>query len=224
MKSLNAQLVAFKSSVFDRADGETAQALRQLEADARAETARSTSLTVGDPAPDFTLVDDAGKMHHLASYLSQGPVFVLFFKGGWCPYSSLTLRAWEDIADKVRKSGGQLLAISPQKASRAALVRESNGVSFPVLADCGNRVAEAFGVAAQAKPIAREILAKMGCDLPAENDGDVWSLPRASEFLIGSDGIIRIAHVSPVYFERHEPREGLEALRRAKAESLAHAE
>jgi len=147
----------------------------------------------------------------------------LFFKGGWCPYSSLTLRAWEDVAATVRKNGGRVLAISPQKPSRAALVRESNGVSFPVLADCGSKVAEAFGVATQAKPIAREILAKMGCNLPEENDGDVWSLPRASEFLIGSDGIIRLAHVSAVYFERLEPQEGLEALRRAKAESLAHA-
>lgn len=221
MKSLNAQLLAFKSSVFDRADRETAQALRQLEADARAETAQAKVLKIGDPAPDFTLADDEGKMHRLVNYLSQGPVFVLFFKGGWCPYSSLTLRAWEDIATKVRKSGGQLLAISPQKASRAALVRESNGVSFPVLADCGSRVAEAFGVATQAKPIARELLAKMGCNLPEENDGDVWTLPRAAEFLIGSDGIIRLAHVSPVYFERLEPQEGLEALRRIKAESLA---
>lgn len=223
MKSLNAQLLAFKSSVFDRADRETAQALRQLEADARAETAGSASLKVGDPAPDFTLVDDEGKTHRLATYLSQGPVFVLFFKGGWCPYSSLTLRAWENIAASVRQSGGRLLAISPQKASRAALVRESNGVSFPVLADCGSRVAEAFGVATQAKPIVREILTKMGCNLPAENDGDVWALPRASEFLIGSDGIIRLAHVSAVYFERLEPRDGLAALRTLQAEALAHA-
>lgn len=223
MKSLNAQLQAFKSSVFDRADADTAKALRQLEAESRAETTQAGGLSVGDRAPDFTLKDCEGQPHHLAKYLSQGPVFVLFFKGSWCPYSSLTLRAWEDIAAQIRSAGGRVLGISPQKPQRLGAARECNGVSFPVLADCGNRVAAAFGVATQAKPIARELLARVGCSLPEENEGDVWSLPRAAEFLIGGDGLIRLAHISPVYFERLEPREGLEALRRLRAETLTHA-
>lgn len=222
MKSLNAQLLVFKASVFDRADRETARALLQMETEARAETARAIHLQIGDRAPDFSLSDAEGKLHNLGTYLLQGPVFVLFFKGGWCPFSSLMLRAWEEAAASLRKNGGTVLALSPQKPKRVAMVRESNGVSFPILADCGNKIAEAFGVAAQAKPLAREILAKMGCNLPEENDGDVWSLPRASEFLIGSDGIIRLARVSPVYFDRLEPQDGLEALRKVQAEALAH--
>lgn len=223
MKSLNAQLLAFKSSVFDRADAETAQALRKLEAEARAETAEGVGLKVGERAPDFTLRDSEGKFHSLASYIAQGPVFVLFFKGSWCPYSSLTLRAWEDIAAEVRRAGGRILALSPQKPQRIGLARDSNGVSFPLLADCGNKVAGSFGVATEAKPAIRSILAKVGCNLPEENEGDVWSLPRAADFLIGSDGIVRFAHVSPVYFERLEPREALAALRHLQAETLAHA-
>lgn len=223
MKSLNAQLLAFKNSVFDRADQETAEALRRTEAEFRRETAQSNPLKLGDLAPDFTLHDADGNPHRLGTYLSQGPVFVLFFKGGWCPYSTLTLRAWEDTAADIRRAGAHLLAISPQKASRAADVREANGVSFPILVDCGNKVADAFGVAMQTQPLAREILAKIGCNLMDENDDDAWALPRASEFLIGTDGVIRLAHVSPVYFERLEPKDGLAALGQLAAGDLAHA-
>ncbi|MCB8876569.1 peroxiredoxin-like family protein [Acidisoma silvae] len=223
MKSLNAQLVAFKTSVFERADKETACALRGLETEYRAEAAMAKPLTIGERAPDFTLDGADGKRHQLANYAAQGPVFVLFFKGGWCPYSTLTLRAWEDIAPEVRRAGGSILAISPQKVSRAALVQENNGVSFPILSDSCNKVGDAFGVVSNVKQLTREILTKLGCDLTDENCSGDMRLPRAAEFLIGSDGVIRFAHVSPVHFERTEPRDGLAALRTLNAETMAPA-
>jgi peroxiredoxin len=221
MKSLNAQLLAFKTSVFDRADPESARALIQAEAECRADAAAANPLVVGDPAPDFNLSDADGKPHQLGHYLFHGPVFVVFFRGGWCPYCTLTLRALEDIMPDIKRAGGSILAISPQKASRAALVRESNGVSFPILVDCKNKIASIFGVIGQARPITRRVYAKLGCNIPEENgDGD-WALPRASEFLIDTDGIIRLAHVSPVSYERSEPKDVLIALRALTAKTLA---
>lgn len=222
MQSLNAQLLAFKSSVFDRADAATARALCQAEKEAREEAALAAPLGVGDRVPDFALKDAEGKMHSLSRELAKGPVFILFFKGGWCPYSTLTLRAWEDVAHDIRAAGGTILAISPQKASRAQQVRENNNVSFPVLIDCQNKLAKAFGVLADVRPLTREILIRLGCDVSDENDDASWSLPRAAEFMIGPDGVIRMAHVSPVHFERLEPQDGLVALRALSA-ALAEA-
>ena len=223
MKSLNAQLVAFKTSVFERADKETARVLRELEIEYRADAAKAKSLTVGDRAPDFTLSGADGKRHHLADYAAQGPVFVLFFKGGWCPYSTLTLRAWEGIAPEIRRAGGSILAISPQKISRAALVQESNGVSFPILSDSCNKIGDAFGIVSALKPMSRDLLIKLGCDLTDENCSGDQQLPRAAEFLIDRGGIIRFAHVSPVHFERTEPRDALAALRTLTRETMAPA-
>jgi peroxiredoxin len=223
MKSLNAQLVAFKASVFERADKETARVLRELEAEYRADAAKATPLAVGDSAPDFILDGADGERHQLANSAAQGPVFVLFFKGGWCPYSTLTLRAWEDIAPEIRRAGGSIVAISPQKIGRAALVQENNGVSFPVLSDSCNKVGDAFGIVSQLKPMTRDLLIKLGCDLAAENCSGDQRLPRAAEFLIDRDRIVRFAHVSPVHFERTEPRDALAALRTLNAETMAPA-
>jgi peroxiredoxin len=213
MKSLNTQLRAFKTSVFDRADEETARALIQAEAEYRADAAAAHPLAEGDRAPDFTLSDADGKKHRLTDYLAQGPILLLFFRGGWCPYCTLTLRAYEEAAPDIRKAGGGILALSPQKASRAAVVQESNCVSFPILVDCRNRVATEFGVLGQARPMTRQVFGKLGCNIPEENNAEDWLLPRASEFLIDTQGIIRMAHVSAVSYERTEPREALTALR-----------
>jgi peroxiredoxin len=223
MKSLNAQLRAFKVSVYDRADEETAQALAQAEAEYRADAAAASPLGLGDRAPDFTLGDADGAKHRLADYLSKGPVLLVFFRGGWCPYCTLTLRAMEEVAPAIRKAGGTILALSPQKASRAALVRESNGISFPILVDCGNRVATSFGILGQARPMTRQVFSKLGCNIPEENSAEDWMLPRASEFLVDTTGIIRLAHVSPVSYERTEPADAVAALRALTAKSFAAA-
>jgi len=213
MRSLNAQLRAFKTSVFDRADEETARALIQAEAEYRADAAQAHPLGVGDSAPGFTLGDASGNQHRLADYLARGPVLLLFFRGGWCPYCTLTLRAYEEIAPDIRAAGGAILALSPQKASRAALVQESNGISFPILVDGRNRVATEYGVLGQARAMTRQVFIKLGCNIPEENNAEDWLLPRASEFLIDTDGTLRMANVSPVSYERTEPPEALAALR-----------
>jgi peroxiredoxin len=222
MRSLNAQLRAFKTSVFDRADEETARALRQAEAEYRADAAAAHPLGVGNHAPDFKLSDAEGNQHALAQYLARGPVLLLFFRGGWCPYCTLTLRAYEELAPEFRQAGGAVLALSPQKASRAAVVQESNCISFPILVDCKNRVATEYGVLGQARPMTRQVFGKVGCNIPEENNAEDWMLPRASEFLIDTNGIIRMAHVSPVSYERTEPREALAALR-ALTKAMANA-
>ncbi len=213
MRSLNTQLRAFKTSVFDRADEETARALIQAEAEYRADAALAHPLAVGDRAPAFKLADSGGGPHSLTEYLARGPVLLLFFRGGWCPYCTLTLRAYEEIAPDILRAGGAILALSPQKASRAALVQESNCISFPILVDCKNRVATDYGVLGQARPMTRQVFGKLGCNIPEENNAEDWMLPRASEFLIDTDGTIRMAHVSPVSYERTEPRDALAALR-----------
>jgi peroxiredoxin len=218
MKSLNGQLRAFKNSMLERADKSILGGLAEGEAQARAEAAAAPHLTVGDHAPDFTLSDPDGKKHRLKDYLAKGPVLIVFYRGGWCAPCTLTLRAFEEIAAECRRAGASILAISPQKASRAAVVAESNLVSFPILIDVGNKVADAFGI------VLRRIYTQMGNNVPDENDAADWRLPRVSEFLICNSGVIHLAHVSPVSYERTEPREALEAMKTLAARVLSQAE
>jgi hypothetical protein len=51
-------------------------------------------LQVGDKAPDFELPDALGKPVRLSDRLRQGAVILTFYRGGWCPYCNLELRAY----------------------------------------------------------------------------------------------------------------------------------
>ena len=50
----------------------------------------------------------------LADLLRRGPVVVTFYRGGWCPYCNIQLRAYQAVLPQIAALGARLVAISPQ--------------------------------------------------------------------------------------------------------------
>ena len=72
-----------------------------------------TALQVGDLAPDFRLKNAMGEEISLYEQLKSGPVILIWYRGGWCPYCNLTLKAMQDMLPLYRLGGAQLLALTP---------------------------------------------------------------------------------------------------------------
>jgi len=48
---------------------------------------------VGATAPDFELPNATGQRVKLRTLLANGPVVLSFYRGEWCPYCNLEIRA-----------------------------------------------------------------------------------------------------------------------------------
>ena len=112
-----------------------------------AEQFAGRALKPGDAAPDFILPDAQGNPVRLYSLLREGPVVVVFYRGGWCPYCNLHLRGFQRALPQLRELGAQVVAVSPQLPDQSLTTRENNALEFPVLSDVGNKAAHQFGVA-----------------------------------------------------------------------------
>ncbi len=71
-------------------------------------------LSIGKQGSNFSLKDTSGNLVSLNDYLEKGPVVLSFFRGDWCPFCNLELKALNKIFDRIVGIGGSLLAISPQ--------------------------------------------------------------------------------------------------------------
>ena len=60
-------------------------------------------LGVGDVLPDFILPDIGGRVLASEGLLAKGPLAVMFFRGPWCPYCSLTLQALDEARPRSRR-------------------------------------------------------------------------------------------------------------------------
>ena len=81
------------------------------------------SLKVGDKAPDFELPNANGKTVRLSDLLQHGPVVVAFYRGGWCPYCNLELRALQKSLAEIENTGPSL---SPFRRRRPILAFPQN--------------------------------------------------------------------------------------------------
>jgi peroxiredoxin len=210
--SLTHQLDAFRASFLARLP----QAERELLAPAEANTRRAmrdgTIPGIGDKAPGFVLPDQHGAMVRLADRLSQGPVVLLFVRGAWCPFCTLTLRAYQNWLPAIHDAGGDLLAITPQPATSCSLMAERDLLAFETLSDHGSQVARGYGIAFETDPLLRPMYQRLGHDLPRLNGTGDWVVPLPATFVIGRDSRVVLAHVEPNYHRRLEPAKAVAAL------------
>jgi peroxiredoxin len=175
---------------------------------------------VGDHAPDIVLPDATGQSFAVADLLAKGPVIVTFYRGGWCPYCNLELKAYQAVLPRIAAAGASLVAISPEKPDDTLSTSEKNALTFPVLSDAGQRVGKAFGLVYAFTDELRSVYEGFKLDIPAKNGSpDEWALPLSATYVIGRDGRIMFADTSVDYRRRTDPLEVLGVLeRRAAAE------
>ena len=212
MDGLTKQLDAFMTGFMERTDPATAATLRASSMALEHAGVVERALKIGDQAPDFTLPDQVGKPVSLRGLLERGPVVLTFFRGGWCPFCALTLRALAAIRPKLRRLGAELVAVSPETPSNAATTAERNGLNFPVLTDLGNRVAREYRLVWQLDAQMRAVYERLGHSLPKINGDNEWTLPVPAGFVVASDGRISYAHVHTRVDRRLEPQAALDAV------------
>jgi peroxiredoxin len=211
--SLQQQLESFAFGFAQHMPPEIVQRLQASVDELRNSGLADRALRAGDRAPDFSLPNAGGRPVSLANALTKGPVILSFYRGGWCPYCSLELRAYQAILSDIRAAGGDLIAISPQTPDHSGAAAADNGLAFEVLSDQDNRVAALFGVAYPIPDVVKELGARFGNDLAAINGSQDGRLPISATYVIGPDRRILLAGVDPDFRVRLEPADALHALR-----------
>ena len=171
------------------------------------------ALQMGDRAPGLRLTDARGGEVALGDLLIDGPVVLVFYRGAWCPYCNLQLAAFQSALADIRAAGAALVAVSPQTPDQSLTFAEQKALEFPVLSDAGNAVARGYGLVFSQSEASTATSLRIGIDLAEFNGDDSNTLPAASTFVIGEDGVIRFASISGDYRWRVGPDEVLAALR-----------
>jgi len=161
---------------------------------------------VGDKAPMFTLKNAAGKEVALEDYLKDGPVVLVWYRGGWCPYCNINLQYLQQELPNMKAQGANLLALTPELPDQSISTKEKHELEFEVLSDIGNHVAKDYGVVFDLTEEVAEIYNDK-FNLNKHNGDNSNQLPLAATYIIDTDGTIKYAFVDADYRNRAEPKE-----------------
>ena len=140
------------------------------------------TLSVGDPAPDFTLRDQHGQEVRLSSFAGRKAVLVVFYPYAFSGICTGELTGFRDRLGEFETEDTTLVAISCDPIYTQRAFADRDGIFFPLLADFWphGAVASAYGVLDESE----------GC-------------ADRSSFVVGRDG--RVAWI--LHSERGEARD-----------------
>jgi peroxiredoxin len=164
----------------------------------------------GEPMPAFVLPDESGRLIALPSLVERGPVAVMFFRGHWCPYCRLNVRAVIKAYDRIRAIGADVVAIMPETQAYAAKFKTEAGTPFPVLTDLDNGYALSLNLAIWLGVDIEGLLSYL--DMAGFHGNDGWVLPIPAAFVVGRDGMVKARFVDPDFRRRMAIEDLLAAL------------
>lgn len=214
--NLQAELDTFQANWRGKVGADFASTISQDNARLLASGIAERALKAGDPFPDLSLPNALGKTVRIYDQLENGPLVLTFYRGGWCPYCSFELKAYQAALAEIRAAGGDLIAVSPETPDNSLATAEKNALSFTVLSDDGGKLADALGIRFDISDPIIELYRKFGHDLPERNGDGRWSLPIPASYVIGKDGVIQLAFVDPDYRKRLDPEEAVKAVQQLR--------
>ena len=207
--SLATDLSTFKEGVNAKLPKEHSRAISE-SIEAFVQTwSHAKAVHVGQPFPDFSLSDATGKQVSLKELLAKGPLLISFYRGEWCPYCNMAIKALQDSLSAIKARGVTLVAISPELPNQSLTMQEKHQLQFPVLSDVGSNLARKLGILFQQPDTLRPVLKSHGVDLQARNGDDSYEVPFPASYLVDGKGTVRYAFLDPDYTRRLEPSTAL---------------
>jgi peroxiredoxin len=133
----------------------------------------------GTPAPDFSLLNHAGKQVSLADFRG-GKLMLVFYPLDFSPVCADQLSIYQEVLPQVEERGASLVGISVDSTWAHRAFRDKLGLSIPLLSDFEPKGA---------------VISSYGAYLEQVGHGN------RSLVLVGPDGVVSWVHESPTPLE-----------------------
>jgi peroxiredoxin Q/BCP len=130
--------------------------------------ASGADLKPGSPAPPFTAQDQDGRTVSLADYKGKSTVVLYFYPKDDTPGCTKEACSLRDGFQEIKAAGAVILGVSADDVASHAAFSKKFSLPFPILADPGHAIIDAYGV-----------------KMPVVGVAKRWT------FIIGKDGLIQ---------------------------------
>lgn len=170
------------------------------------------SISIDEIFPDFSLYNTNNRLVKLKELLQYGNVVVAFFRGNWCPYCNLELKALQDNLKQIIDRKVTLVAVSPQATHYSKELQNTHRLDFELLMDKDNILAKQLGISFKLQDYVVPIYDNLEIQLSEYNSNDNNELPIPAVFVINQDGRITYKYTDTNYMNRINIQELIDQL------------
>lgn len=210
--NLTNELNKLKEDSFNQMPKEVGDELKRGVEEVIESHLKDNALNVGDKIPLFELPSVNGEKKSIKDIFKKDYLVINFYRGGWCPFCSMELRAYERIKDELNNIGADLVAISPEQPDSANRTSKDNVLTFDILSDENALVMKEFGIVFSLNEGVKKLYDGFGIDLWKYNGNDSNELPVPGVYIINKEYEIIYRYLEEDYTKRFEPSEIIEIL------------
>ena len=129
-------------------------------------------LSVGDPAPDFTLTDDKGDQVSLSD-LRGKKVIVYFYPAAMTAGCTKQACDFTESLDSLQGQGYEVVGISPDKPEKLRKFRERDGLTITLLSDPDKKVMDEYATFGKKMMYGKEVTGVIRSTFVVDEDGKV---------------------------------------------------
>lgn len=162
----------------------------------------AAGLAPGAKAPSVLVKDAKGAPVALAELWTKGPILLVFYRGGWCPFCNFQIREFVKAHDEYEKRGVTPVFISVDTVDESKKTTATYSIPFPILADPDLVAHRAFSVTRKADDAEVEKLRGYHIDIETASGRKHHEMAVPSVFLIDKTGTVQWSHANPDYKQR----------------------
>lgn len=173
----------------------------------------NNALKVGETLPEFSLPNALGKTISSTNLKSEYLVLA-FYRGGWCPYCNLELKALQSILNELSKLNAELIAITPETPDNSLSTAEKNELTFTVLSDIDNLYAKSLGLVFKLPEDLIDVYKGFNLPLDKHNGNEDYELPMPATYILNKERAVIYSFVPEDYTLRLDPNIILDTLKK----------
>ncbi|GAA4178705.1 peroxiredoxin-like family protein [Sphingobacterium ginsenosidimutans] len=212
MKNLKQQIDELNRDLAAQLPAAVLEVFAQSIQDLKGKNIEGKSVGINAIFPDFSLPNTANETVQLKTLLKKGKVVLAFFRGSWCPYCNLELKALQHHLKQLTDRQVSLVAISPQMADYSKELKADQQLDFDLLTDKNNTLAKQLGIDFGLQEEVIPVYESLGIKLPVYNGNDSNELPVPAVFVVDTGGRITYRFADANYMNRLNIDELLEQL------------
>lgn len=152
---------------------------------------------VGEIFQDIVLEDKK-----ISEWTADGPLLLVVYRGGWCPYCVKQLKEIQARNDLLLAKKVTVIAISPETSNEVKKTASKHGLSLKLISDKNGDQLRKLGLIFRVEDKVASEYKSIGINLPISQGNQNQELPIPATYLIGKNRKIEFAFVDADYTTR----------------------
>lgn len=204
--SLTTELNEFKENFTNNAPQEAQNVMKAAQLELQESVTGKDAKKTGDVFSNFTLKNQKNETINSKDLFGDNDYLIVnFYRGGWCPYCNIELKALKDNLTTFKRLNADLVAITPESPDNSLTTAQKNEVPFNILTDNKSVLATELGLAFELPLALRPLYDQFGLDVQKHNGQGVFTLPIPATYVIDKDMNILLDFIDIDYTKRLDP-------------------